>query len=713
LGPGEVAVTSGVRRSTAAGIDDSIELLRGGRLRVTGVIEHGGGPGDDTIVVGRPFALPPIPRASPGEGYLFVDLPSGSALHMDDIPPTWRTTRREVMSSIGDPERSQMVTDSYGVAAIALVLTGTVVAAAFAVGARRHLRTLGLLAANGVPSAGLRRVMVLQGAVTGAVGSALGVALAVGVAKVVEPHLPALAHWAVGPVVIRPLDLAGAAGLGVVAATLAAWWPAVTASRVPVLAALAGRRPQRAVHPNVPRAGLLLAAAGIGGIAAGGLGRVAAFGVVLAIFAGGALSTPWLVSRFEPLSARARGALRVAARGLARNRLRTCAVATAMMAPMAVATLVFTVADSRGGAPDDPPLRSDQVLGTSTRAPVPTAAEMRPLRAALPQAVSVPIRRVANPRDPDVALDVVWRGRGARGADDVVESTVAVATPALLDALATPAATAGLLDDGAVVALRPVPDRLAVHDRNAPFGGPPLFRRADVVVADPDAPVHRWLPDFLVSPAWAEARGLPTVDVAILVRNPEPLTAAERRAVARLAPRVDPDADIRNYILAAPLPSREDTWFQVAPRRSQVRTLAVAAVGGAVLVFALLVVAVTLALNAAESQDERDLMASLGAPPRALRSAAGWQAVLLPLSGAVVGVPLGLASAAAVLWALARDDGAIGQNTLGGDHGFGVPWLLLVTLLVVVPLASGAVARLVAGVTSRRRRPLVAALAAD
>ncbi len=308
-----------------------------------------------------------------------------------------------------------------------------------------------------------------------------------------------------------------------------------------------------------------------------------------------------------------------------------------------------------------------------------------------------------------------WSGGagGARGADDVVDSTVAVATPGLLDALGTPASTRGLLDDGAVVALRPVPDDLEVRDVNASFGAPPLFTRADVVVADPDAPVHSSLPDFLVSSAWVEARGLPSVDARILVRNPEPLTAAERRAVARAGHRTDNDAGIRNYILAEPLPSGSNATFEFATPGSHARTAAVGALGGAVLVFALLVVAVTLALNAAESQDERDLMSSLGAPPRALRSATGWQAVLLPLSGAVVGVPLGLASAAAVLWTQARHDGVVINRTFGGDHGFGVPWLLLVTLLIGVPLASGAVARIVAGVTSRRRRSLVAALASD
>jgi hypothetical protein len=400
----------------------------------------------------------------------------------------------------------------------------------------------------------------------------------------------------------------------------------------------------------------------------------------------------------------------VAARGLARNRLRTCAVATAMMAPVAVATLAFTIADSRGGAPGDPPLGNDQVLARSTVGQMPTAAQMRPLRSLLPDAVEAPLRRFEDPDRRGGAMDLYWRGGGARNTGAYVESTLAVASPELLEALDAPASAAGLLDDGAVVALGPVPDNLEVRDGTASLSVPPLFTRSDVVVADPDAPVRSALPDFLVSPAWIEARGLQTVDIGILLRNPAPLTAAQRKAIERATHQADPDAELRRYLLGEPAQSGYDAAFEVAPPSSNARTQAVGAIGGAVLIFALLVVAVTLALNAAESQDERDLMASLGASPRALRSVTGWQAVLLPLSGAVVGVPLGLASAAAVLWPGARHDGAFG---LGGDAGFGVPWLLLATLLVAVPLASGLVARAVATLTGRRRRPLAAVLATD
>ncbi len=80
------------------------------------------------------------------------------------------------------------------------------------------------------------------------------------------------------------------------------------------------------------------------------------------VLAGGACTTPWLVSRLEPLAARARGGLRVAARGLARNRARSGAVATAIMAPVAVALFVLDGRRPAGTSRRAPRSADDQVL---------------------------------------------------------------------------------------------------------------------------------------------------------------------------------------------------------------------------------------------------------------------------------------------------------------------------------------------------------------
>jgi hypothetical protein len=60
---------------------------------------------------------------------------------------------------------------------LALLVTGIVIAAAFAAGNRRQLVTLGQLTANGAGPTVLRRVLFLQGTLAGLVGVAAGLGL--------------------------------------------------------------------------------------------------------------------------------------------------------------------------------------------------------------------------------------------------------------------------------------------------------------------------------------------------------------------------------------------------------------------------------------------------------------------------------------------------------------------------------------------------------
>ncbi|HET6949243.1 MAG TPA: FtsX-like permease family protein [Acidimicrobiales bacterium] len=721
-GPGEAALTEEVLHAAGVGVGDEIELLRLGRLRVTGVVAGAALTGlDSQVMVGGPVdPLPWSPFTEPSRTTYFVDVPDGSAVVPAPLPepfgPWWPPFD-------GTDEAAQLrnvVSVAYALGAVGLLLTSTVAAAAFAVSARRHLRLLGLLAANGVPPAGLRRVMVLQGVVTGAVAAACGLAVALVAAGALGPRLDGWAGRVLGPLDVRPLDLAAVGVLGVLATTLAAWLPSRTAARVPVLAALAGRRPQGRVHPAVPLVGLVVA--GIGSLALAAYATAPAdrgWGVGLAsavlVLAGGALCTPWLVARFEPLAGRLRGAPRVASRGLARNRLRTAAVATAIMAPAAVAAFGFTlVASERTRVADDRRMGDDQALvrqfdGEGDDSLVPDAAAMAAVRAALPGAVEAPLRLVAPPDTTglqslqvEVSEDggVTWTwGSG---------NDIAVASPALLDALDAPARVAGIVDgDATVVALRPVADDLVVRAGDGTVGGPDgavLFDRSDVVAVD-GGREGDLLPAFVVSEGWVRAHGLATVDHGVLLRAPEPLTDRQTRALYQPESPQQGDAWIRHEVLGTPPP--DDPVFDAALQGSSPASLdpLAAAAAGAVLVLTLAVVAVTMALNAAENRDERALLAALGASPRVQRATTAWQAVMLPLVGMAVGVPLGVACG--VVTVVADDRGA---------GGVAVPWLLAVLLVAGVPAASGGAARLAAaaaGRLGRHRSADVAALAWD
>ncbi|HET8618164.1 MAG TPA: FtsX-like permease family protein [Acidimicrobiales bacterium] len=685
--PGEIAVHPRFAEDTGAGVGDTVDLLRLGPARVTGIVASPtSGPGD--LVAARPLA--PGPR--PGHGTLFVDLPDGGRL---GVLPDW-LERFGPFEDGGTGSLRAAAGYGYGAAALGLALTGTIVAAAFAVGARRQMRTLGLLGATGLPPAALRRVMVLQGAVTGAVAGVAGVVVALGALALLHPRLPGWVDHPVGDVDVHAVDLVGPALLGTAVATLAAWGPAATAARVSVLAALAGRQGQRSIRPAAPAVGLAVAATGAAAVAGSAVNHGTVWGVIgtggaVLVFGGGALATPWLVSRLEPLAAHTRGALRLAARGLARNRTRSGAVATAVMAPVAVAVFALTLVASERGL-WDPGLGDDEVLvqGAGEGAGELAAA----VRRLLPGAAEVPVRLVADPSVGGAApLALEWGGD--------VWSDIQVASPEEVRAMGLPAAAAAALARGDVVARGDVP--AGAPPRPALAGGPrtPDLAIPGVVrVGEDSGP----LPDLVVSPEWVAARGLTAVDGGLLFRAPDPLTTDQRTALEAAGPDVK-DPWIRSQVLGGP-PPVIDAWLLLrdAGGPSDLRAIG-GVLTGIVLGVTLVVVAAALALNAAENRDERDLLAALGAPPWAQRTATGWQAVLLPLAGAAVGAPLGLACAAAVRVARwASDDIPVHLR---------LPWVGVALLVVGVPAASGLAARVVASLTGRRHRGLSASLASD
>jgi hypothetical protein len=287
-------------------------------------------------------------------------------------------------------------------------------------------------------------------------------------------------------------------------------------------------------------------------------------------------------------------------------------------------------------------------------------------------------------------------------------TTLAVASPRLLDALGAPPAAARLLARGHVVAFGPVPDDLAARHvvplSDGSQEGPVVLTRDDVVALPGSEERTRQLPRFVVPAGWAQERGLPTREAGVLLRDAEPLDGATRAALGRIGGTFDSDAQVRHEVLGTPAPASPTGPAVMYDFPQPDQWAFVGIVGAVLLAFTLLVVAISLALNATESRDEAALLAALGAPPRVRRSITGWQAALLPLTGTLIGVPLGLGCAAAMAWA---------EPTSGTTAGVTVPWLLLAVLVVGAPVASGLAARLVAGVGGRRRPGLAASLALD
>ncbi len=241
---------------------------------------------------------------------------------------------------------------------VALAIVGIVIAGAFAVGARRQLVTLGQLAANGADERLLRRTLSLQGFWCGLLGSALGV---IGGALGLVAFRGHLDNWLghdPGPFVWAARDLLPILVTGVIASTVAAFVPARSAARVPVLSALAGRRPLGSLPARIVPIGAALFGGGVfvlvlvasasrneNGGTNNGLALSAVFGGLL-VLAGACCVSSVVVASLAHMARAVRGAGRIAVRSIVRSRARSAAVVMALAAVNSGAIAIATALDS-------------------------------------------------------------------------------------------------------------------------------------------------------------------------------------------------------------------------------------------------------------------------------------------------------------------------------------------------------------------------------
>ncbi|MFJ9454940.1 FtsX-like permease family protein [Kitasatospora sp. NPDC101447] len=220
---------------------------------------------------------------------------------------------------------------------------------AFAVGARRSRRQLGLLAAAGGDRANVRAVVLGGGIVLGVTGAAVGLVLGVGLVALLRTQAEEYAGQRFGHFAIQPVDLLGVLLVGLVTGLLAAIVPAVQASRQDVVSALTGRDSLKPPNRKLAALGLLMLA---GGAALALLGATSGVGSrSLAVLGGSAVAelgmvalTPALVSLFGRLGRWLSLGPRLALRDSVRHRGRTAPAVAAVMAAVAgsIAVGVYT-----------------------------------------------------------------------------------------------------------------------------------------------------------------------------------------------------------------------------------------------------------------------------------------------------------------------------------------------------------------------------------
>ena len=609
---------------------------------------------------------------------------------------------------------------------IALVAAGIIIAAAFATSARRQLVTIGQLAANGAPGRLVRTSLALQGCWTGLIGSLFG--LFVGVAVLIagrstierlQNHARADYRWVAFDLVVIVLT-------GTLAATVAALIPARTSSRVPVLAALAGRRPLGAIPRRMVPIGLAVFGLGVlllvvASIAGGGNGpAVAAVIGGLFVLAGMCCCTPIAVDAMSRATASIGGSWRFAGRSLARTRTRTAAVATAIAVAGALAaagsSMAMRVGDDEGGgrqAPDDAVYVRQQVRYSELPAPDYDALVDDPVDPRLASAIEqiAPAgtwfsRRVAtwdpipfNVNDPEDG------GHGWFDVSIVVADEAAMNYYELTDADRDVLAEVGALDLQTMYFGQPAGGsqlgtiRIPTEDGSVSFAAAPREELQNTGYEDEFEFTGVWGQDqYMISESAARAAGLSIVETGGIFRAGAPLTVRQRDSLddilygerTRLA---EAYADV-------PMPGNGDTSVVFQYRSSGVSEVAVqAAIVAAALLITLLVVAIGLSLAASETRDERDVLIAVGARPLTMRSMAGVKAVVISLTGLVLAIPTGLVPTFAVSRAI--------------DEPFQFPWIAVGALVVVVPLLAGGAAWLVSAFAQRVRPVRMSSLAFD
>ncbi|HEY0452016.1 ABC transporter permease [Actinophytocola sp.] len=724
-GPGEALVTESLagRLGLLDGGDlrpgATVTAQNGPTVAVTGLAVHPKALGLETVVAPPGSALT---RSAKGYGeaqrrYL-VDLPDGT-----DPATVWpglaehgvlfdprdlylnpeRYPGQQVVSGGDFVETAGPVALVVGFGVLEVVLLA---GAAFAVGARRQVRDLGLIGANGGSAAHVRRTVLAQGLFLGMLGALGGLTLGVLATVLAEPLWERLTGKLIDGWTFGWPELLLAGGIGLLSGLAAALVPAIGVARMRPVDALAQRFRSTRLRTRLPVLGVVLLGVGIAGVVLSGLvARHSIADYVAAMAEGGAQYVPspdlmlptagvllaglvaivgviTVTSGLLGTLARIGGRLplsgRLAVRDAGRHRHRTVpAIAAIMIVVTGSVTLAFTFAAA--GAEDFVTIPDNTVLVTSDPALETNGSTADAVRADLVAgskdvAGELPGAKVREVPVLFVGEEPVYVGT----ADETcgyVSGEVGVATPEVLE-VATggkpDAAMRAALGAGKVVTLDDcligadgTAHALSGVDGVAPVGLPGYRGHR------PEGTSYYALPGAFVSAEKAAALGWRTV-----VRT----TAVTHSATAT-----------RDEIDAA-IAAAEDNGLSTQVQSNNDAEISAASLGlaaGAGLV-TLLGVGVTVALSAAESRADLATLAAIGAQPRRRRTLAGAQAFVLSGLGTALGVAVG---------------GLLGYAVvpLTGQDAMVVPWQNLAVTVAVVPLLAVAVAMLI----TRANLPMV------
>lgn len=625
IGDSEIAVSPSLARMAEIGVGRTLILETAGAKEVVGLVEN---PANlrDLLVLAAPGPGEPVAN------YL-VGLPTGVTAEegtrgFEDDDSTDRPFFAFSRAMAAYPLENR-ATAVFVLGGLALIEAALIASAAFAVSLRRRQRELGLLGAAGGEPRHLAASVLTEGLLLGLIGSVVGVICGLALAAGVGPWLDQLTGRRNPPVVLTVQWPLIAAGIGIVAALVAAALPARTASRVTIHEALSGRRPL----PVPARRALWLGIAMVVGAFALTLlgasfrendteGTVSLLmllcGAVLGVLGFGACS-PWILERLERPAARLPLAPRLALRDTARFRSRNGPILTAVLASFAATVALATILTSQEAqilARYPTMLRQDQLLivGANSDLAGPEAA------GELDAIAAVALTQATGPPGTFIFIEVSNPEAGGFGG-------VAVGDEQLLTALggesAIDAFNAGAVVLFAADGLDPGRARLHVEDETSGSGrgdGQPI----DSIAVPTDVP-YGSVPTAVLSTAAARTLGLEA--------------APEGRFLIRLDHDVT-DADLA--LAGSKAAAYADTFVQIerVTQRpgEEFRLLLVLAS----LAMALSVTGVAVALGEAESRRDQQMLLALGAEPAVRRRITAARAGVLAGLAGILAVPAGL-----------------------------------------------------------------------
>jgi len=374
-GADQVAVTTGLASDFHLSIG-STWTFGGVSRTVTGIVENPQSLLDEFALVA------PGQVTSPSQVVVLFNGHGMSRSAISAVLPSGSSVYDAASLSAGNlvnPETISLTAAILGILLIALVGVG-----GFSVLAQRRLRSIGMLAAQGATERNIRLVVSANGIATGIAGAIAGFVIGLIGWLLYRPTAESSSHHLIGIFQLPWTVIIASMVLAVLATYFAASRPARTISRVPVVAALAGRppAPKKTGRLALPAGIALLVISfiliGLAGAAAGTASsggssplEELALGLILlcvaiVLLAPACLGVVAWLGRPAPIS------VRLALRDLSRYRARSGPALAAIAVATLIAVIVCVEAAARLGDPLDyagPNLTSSQLIVYTTAGP--------------------------------------------------------------------------------------------------------------------------------------------------------------------------------------------------------------------------------------------------------------------------------------------------------------------------------------------------------